>query len=225
MVLPPILVAFAIVLQPWILAADLSVGQPAAQMGQFFSDNFARRTGRPLPIVAGDTSLASLVALGASSRPRLYLESAPADRPRVTKEDIAEMGAVILWRAVDSAGRPPPDIERQFPELAVEVPRAFVRQYQGRMPLMRIGWGMIRPRTADPVSEPGSPPVTEREPSPVTPTESAPSSPRQVQTPQMGPAPVTQSEPGNADPVSRQDAAPPPQPRRQRAPRVLHGPE
>jgi hypothetical protein len=26
------------------------------------------------------------------------------------------------------------------------VPRAFERRYQGRMPLMRVGWGMIRPR-------------------------------------------------------------------------------
>jgi len=34
----------------------------------------------------------------------------------------------------------------QLPDLAIEVPRAFARQYQGRMPLMRVGWGMIRPR-------------------------------------------------------------------------------
>ena len=71
-VLPPLLVALAIVIQPWIVAADLSVGRPAAEMGQFFGDSFARRTGRPLTIVAGDQTLASLVALGAPSRPSLY---------------------------------------------------------------------------------------------------------------------------------------------------------
>jgi hypothetical protein len=145
-VLPPLFVALAIMIQPWIVAADLSVGRPAAEMGQFFGDSFARRTGRPLAVVAGDQTLASLVALGAPSRPSLYVESAPVDRSHVTKQDIADKGAVILWPATDSAGRPPPEIVRQFPDLAVEVPRAFVRQFQGRMPLMRVGWGMIRPR-------------------------------------------------------------------------------
>jgi hypothetical protein len=75
------------------------------------------------------------------------MESAPTDRSHVTKQDIADKGAVIFWPATDNAGRPPPEIVRQFPDLAVEVPRAFARQFQGRMPLMRVGWGMIRPRT------------------------------------------------------------------------------
>jgi hypothetical protein len=146
LVLPPLFVALAIVVQPWIFALDLSVGRPAAQLGQFFGDSYARRTGRPLEIVAGDQGLASLVALAAPSRPSLYLPSAPADRPRVMRKDIDDKGAVVLWLATDSAGRPPADIARQFPGLVVEVPRAFERQYQGRMPLLRIGWGMIRPR-------------------------------------------------------------------------------
>jgi Dolichyl-phosphate-mannose-protein mannosyltransferase len=145
-VVPPLLVGFAIVVQPWTFASDLSIGRPAAEMGQFFGDSFARRTGQPLAIVAGDERFAPLVALGAPSRPSLYLESAPDDRPRVTRQDIADKGAVVVWPATDTAGRPPADIARQFPDLAVEVPRAFARPYQGRMPLLRIGWGMIRPR-------------------------------------------------------------------------------
>ena len=96
--------------------------------------------------MAGDQTLASLVALGAPSRPSLYFDDAPDDRPRVTAQDIADKGAVIVWPATDNAGRPPPEIARQFPDLAVEVPRAFARQFQGRMPLMRVGWGMVRPR-------------------------------------------------------------------------------
>ena len=95
-------------MQPWIVAADLQIGRPADEMGQFFGDSFARRTGRPLAVVAGDPTLASLVALGAPSRPSLYLESAPDDRPRVTRQDIAEKGAVIVWPATDTrAGRRP----------------------------------------------------------------------------------------------------------------------
>ena len=145
-VAPPVLLALAIVIQPWTVAADLRVGRPAADIGQFFGDSFARRTGRPLAVVTGDQTLASLVALGAPSRPSLYLESAPADRARVTRQDIADKGAVIVWPATDTAGRPPPEIQREFPDLAIEVPRAFSRPYQGRMPLLRVGWGMIRPR-------------------------------------------------------------------------------
>jgi hypothetical protein len=145
--MPPVLVAMAMAFQPWILAADLRVGRPADGMGQFFGDSFARRTGQPLTIVAGNAELAPLVALGAPSRPSLYVASTPDDRPRVTRQDIADKGAVIVWPATDTTGRPPPEIAREFPDLAVEVPRAFARQFEGRMPLMRIGWGMIRPRT------------------------------------------------------------------------------
>ena len=147
LVLPPLLVALAIVLLPWTFAADLQVGQPAAEMGQFFADSFERRTGRPLAIVAGDQALASLVALGAPSRPSLYLDATPDDRPRV------DPAGHRRRRARSSSGRRPtppaarrPTSLRQFPDLVPEVPRAFERPFQGRLPLMRIGWGMIRPR-------------------------------------------------------------------------------
>jgi len=31
----------------------------------------------------------------------------------------------------------------------LELPRAFERPVQGRLPLIRIGWGMIRPQTEE----------------------------------------------------------------------------
>ena len=76
----------------------------------------------------------------------LFLGAASSDQASATAQDIANKGAVVVWPATDTAGRPPPDIHRQFPDLVVEVPRAFDRQFQGRMPLLRVGWGMIRPR-------------------------------------------------------------------------------
>ena len=82
-VLPPVLVGIAIVVQPWLFAADLKVGRPAAAMGQFFGDSFARRTGQPLEVVAGDQALATLVALGAPSRPSLYVETPTATTARM----------------------------------------------------------------------------------------------------------------------------------------------
>src|SRR6185503_18818189 len=118
-VVPPLMVAIAIMVQPWIVAADLSVGRPAAEMGQFFSDSFARRTGRPLTVVAGDQTLASLVALGAPSRPSLYVDDVPDDLSHVTRQNIADEGAVVVWSATDTAGRPPAEIAKLFPDLAV----------------------------------------------------------------------------------------------------------
>ena len=125
LVLPPVLVALAMVIQPWTLAIDLRVGRPADEMGQFFADSFQRRTGQPLAIVAGDPATASLVALMAPSRPSLYLEvgagiSAARDAGRTSRRRARSW----CGRRTDTTGRPPPDILRQFPDLVAEVPRA-----------------------------------------------------------------------------------------------------
>jgi hypothetical protein len=223
-VLPPLVVAFAIVFQPWTFAADLRIGRPASEMGQFFGDSFARRTGRPLAVVAGDQALASLVALGAPSRPSLYLEEVPDDRSHVTKQDIADKGAVIIWPATDDPGRPPPEIAREFPDLAVEVPQAFARQYQGRMPLMRIGWGMIRPRTSGNASDTASPPrPVQPEPRPVPALQTQPAPPPQAvplpprPQPQPQQTEAKQSEPPQTEQPSI--VAPEPAPQQRRRPR------
>jgi hypothetical protein len=222
-VLPPLFVAFAIIFQPWTFAADLRIGRPANEMGQFFGDSFARRTGRPLAVVAGDQALASLVALGAPSRPSLYLEEVPDDRSHVTKQDIVDKGAVILWPATDNAGRPPPEIAREFPDLAIEVPRAFARQYQGRMPLMRIGWGMIRPRTPATASEAAPPPPVQPEPQPVPALQTQPAS--RPQTVPLPPRPQTEpqrtesKQPEPPQTEQQQLVAPEPAPPPRRRPR------
>ena len=221
-VLPPILVAFAIVIQPWIFAADLRVGRPAAEMGQFFGESFARRTGQPLTVVAGDQALALLVALGAPSRPSLYVEGVPDDRSHVTRQDITEEGAVIVWPATDNAGRPPPEIARQFPELAVEVPRAFSRPYQGRMPLMRIGWGMIRPRVqANTSVQPRPLPPEQPQPAMQSPPERAlepqarPQARPQPAEPQRSPSQAQTLQPSESE--AQPPIIAPEPPRRQRA--------
>ena len=51
---PPLVTVVASVLLPWTVAAELTVNEPAAEMGRFFSETFSRRTGRPLAIVIGD---------------------------------------------------------------------------------------------------------------------------------------------------------------------------
>jgi hypothetical protein len=147
---PPVVAAVSIAVLPWGIAADLTVVQPAHAMGRFFAENFERRTGSPLSIVTGDPRLAVLVALGAPSRPSLYIAGTPQRSPWIKAEDIVRKGAVVVWPASDAEGLPPPEIKRLFPDIAHEVPRAFERLVQGRLPLLRIGWGVIRPQGVSP---------------------------------------------------------------------------
>ena len=148
LLLPPLAVLLAMAVIPWTTGGDLQTTQPASAMGRYFSESFQRRTGRPLEIVAGDTHLASLIALYSQPRARLYIDANPVQSPWLTPKDIAEKGAVVVWRATDLAGTPPPEIRQRFPDIVPDVPRPFERFIQGRTPLLRIGWGIIRPREA-----------------------------------------------------------------------------
>ena len=101
---------------------------------------------RPLAIVAGDPTFGVAGCARRAGRPSLYLIPRRTIAPWVTAQDIAEQGRGDRLAGDRYAGRPPPAIDRQFPDLVAEVPRAFDRQVQGRLPLLRIGWGVIRPR-------------------------------------------------------------------------------
>jgi hypothetical protein len=136
----------AIVGLPWLGVPGAGVDRPAAAMGRFFAENFARRTGTPLAIVAGEPGTAALVALGAPGRPSLYLDATPGRTPWVTADDIRRKGVVVVWPNADTRAEAPPAIAARFPGLVADVPRAFEREVQGRLPLLRIGWGVIRPQ-------------------------------------------------------------------------------
>ncbi|MFZ0607257.1 MAG: glycosyltransferase family 39 protein [Xanthobacteraceae bacterium] len=142
---PALFVPILIVALPWAAGMDLRVAQPANAMGRFFADSFQRRTGQPLAVVTGDPRLAALIALAAPSRPSVFFDADPARSPWVTADDIRKKGAVVVWLSADTTPRPPPDIKAYFPDLVPEVPRAFDRPVQGRLPVLWIGWGMIRP--------------------------------------------------------------------------------
>ena len=204
MILPPVLVALAVTVQPWIFAVDLRVGRPAKDIGQFFAESFQRRTGKPLEIVGGALPIAALISLTAPTRPSLYLEAAAEYLPRVTRREIEEKGAVVVWAATDTTGRPPAEILRQFPDLVAEVPRAFTRRFQGRMPLHRLGWGMIRPHTPGVTPEPQPEPPPRVDPGAAARAAMAdaaiPANPPQAQQPAApapapAPAPTTREQP------------------------------
>ncbi len=156
LVVPAILVAAAIVLLPWTTGTDLAIAQPAAAMGRFFADSFERRTGHPLTVVSGDARIAALVAFAAPSRPDVYFVADPERSPWVTVQDIREKGAVVVWPAAQTTPEPPPAIKARFPDLIAEVPQTFERRVRGRLPPLRIGWGMIRPASA-PAAGAGAP--------------------------------------------------------------------
>jgi len=145
LIIPPIMAAAALLVLPW-LNIDLRVTQPAQAMARFFSDSFERRTGAQLQIVTGDPRTAALVALGAPSRPSLFLAATPERSPWITPDAVKAKGAIVVWPTTDTAGAPPPAIKESFPDLVPEVPRAFERSVQGRLPLIRIGWAVIRPQ-------------------------------------------------------------------------------
>jgi 4-amino-4-deoxy-L-arabinose transferase-like glycosyltransferase len=149
-VLPPAIVAFAVLLLPWTTGIGLRIAQPADDMGRFFGDTFQRRTGRPLEIVTGDRRTAALVALTAPSRPRLYVIDKPQDSPWVTRQDIETKGAVVMWPSATTRGVAPPSIQQNLPELVPEVPRVFERPFLGWLSPLRIGWSVIRPPVEPP---------------------------------------------------------------------------
>jgi hypothetical protein len=145
LLVPAVFVPMLILVLPWTLGSDLKVAQPASEMGRFFADSFERRTGKKLAVVTGDPATAALVALGAPSRPSVFFDADPARSPWVTVDDIRNKGAIVVWPAADTSAAPPPDIKAYFPDLVPELPRAFDRPVQGRLPLLRVGWGVIRP--------------------------------------------------------------------------------
>jgi hypothetical protein len=144
LVVPPAMIVAATVALPWT-ATDLEVSKPAAAMGDFFTDTFRRRTGKPLAIVVGDVRSAGLVAFTSSDRPHLFVDGSPERAPWLSDDAVRRSGAVVLWTATDAAGTPPAQLKARFPDMVAEVPRAFPRPVQGRLPLLRIGWAVIRP--------------------------------------------------------------------------------
>ena len=143
---PPAVIVAATVTLPWTAAVDLEVSKPANAMGQFFTETFRRRTGRPLAVVIGDQRTAGLVAFASPDRPSLYVDGNPARAPWVTDALVRQKGAIVTWAVTDAAAAPPAKVKEHFPDLVPEVPQSFDRLVQGRLQSLRIGWAMIRPK-------------------------------------------------------------------------------
>jgi hypothetical protein len=150
LIIPPAMAVAGLYVLPWF-NFDLNVNHPAKSIARFFAESFERRTGARLQFVAGEPRTAALVALGAPSRPSLYLYATPERSSWTTLDALKTKGAIVVWPTTDTSGAPPPEIRQHFPDLVVEgVPRAFERSRQGQLPLLRIGWGVIRPQAGAP---------------------------------------------------------------------------
>jgi hypothetical protein len=143
--IPAVVVVGSSIVLPWTAGGEVATAMPARDIARFFIDSFERRTNHRLRAVAGDPQLAELVALG-RGRPDLFLDATPQRTPWQTPAKFAESGGVVLWRAADTIGTPPPDIAQRFPGLVPEVPRSFDWMINGRQPVLRIGWAIVRPK-------------------------------------------------------------------------------
>jgi len=144
-IVPALAVVATTLFVPWTGSSEVATSLPARSIAPFFVESFERRTNQPLRAVAGDPQVASLVALG-SGRPHLLLDAAPERTPWLSLAQFNQAGGVVVWRAADTVGTPPPDIAQRFPGIVPEVPRAFEWLVNGRQPLLRIGWAIVRPK-------------------------------------------------------------------------------
>ena len=150
LVAQPAIVVLGIVLMPWIAGKDLAIAQPANAEGRFFADSYQRRTGEPLKYVTGDARIAPLVALASPSRPHVYFDWAPQRSPWANVATMRENGGLLLWPISDNGVQAPATLRAQFPDLVAEVPRSFARAVQGFLPLIRVGWAVVRPEGPEP---------------------------------------------------------------------------
>lgn len=143
--LPALVALTSHLVVPWLAQTSQAEAIPSAEMARFFADNFQRRTGKPLPAVAGDPALAALVSLG-PTRPHLLIDADPQRTPWITPARFVETGGVVVWRATDTIGAPPPDLAQRFPGLVPELPQVFESLLAGRRTPPRIGWAIVRPK-------------------------------------------------------------------------------
>jgi hypothetical protein len=143
--LPALAVIAGTLFLPWTGGGEVATSLPARAIGQFFGDSFGRRTNLPLRAVAGDPQIASLISLD-TARPHLFLDAAPQRTPWLSFARFNETGGVVVWRAANTEGTPPPELAQRFPDLVPEVPHAFDWLVNGRQPLLRIGWAIVRPK-------------------------------------------------------------------------------
>ena len=145
-IVAPALAAVATTLfLPWTGGGEVATSLPATAIAHFFGDSFERRTNQRLRAVTGDRAACQPDRTGC--RPSASVSRGHPGTHTVA--DAAEIqrnrrrrGLARFRHGRHAAGR----YRAAFPGLVPEVPRAFDWLVNGRQPLLRIGWAIVRPK-------------------------------------------------------------------------------
>jgi hypothetical protein len=140
-VLLPACYVVATVTGPRLLHRASRTGWPDRAMANALGQDWARATGKPLEIVAGDSWIAGLVAMGLRPRPSVFIDADFGKAPWVTPKRLACEGALLVWDArKESHSR-----VANFPGTRMMGEEQFA--WPGRTDLtpLKIDWGILAP--------------------------------------------------------------------------------
>jgi hypothetical protein len=137
----PLGYALVVLYLPQRDASHLRVTWPQADIARRMSAIWARRTGTPLRIVAGDDWVAGLVGITAPDTPSILNRGEPRLSPWISAERLHRQGMLIVWNA-DRERIPPP-----LQAVVAAGPRAVERFAwpDRRGPDLAIGYVIVPP--------------------------------------------------------------------------------
>jgi 4-amino-4-deoxy-L-arabinose transferase-like glycosyltransferase len=140
----PTVYALVIVAGPMRAGAPLRVIWPQAEISKRLTGVWARETGRPLKIVAGDAWTAGLVGITAPDKPSILTQGDRLLSPWITPERLAREGALVVWDA--GGGKPvPPRLQQVIGDAPVRQ-EAFPWRRSKERGDLAIGYAVVPPR-------------------------------------------------------------------------------
>jgi 4-amino-4-deoxy-L-arabinose transferase-like glycosyltransferase len=128
---------------PWRAGAPVRVTWPQAAISERLADVWARETGKPLRIVAGDDWIAGLVGVTARDKPSILSRGNLAYSPWITPERIEREGMLIVWNA--ATRRIPPPLQPLLQGRPTGEERFHWRKREGGGDLV-VGYAIVRPK-------------------------------------------------------------------------------
>jgi hypothetical protein len=142
-VVVPLAYAAVVAAGPWRAGAPVRMTWPQKAISSRLAEVWARETGRPLRIVAGDDWIAGLVGVTAKDRPSILNRGNLGYSPWITPQRIDRDGMLIVWDA--STRRIPPQLLPMLQGLPTGEERFHWRKRAGSGDLV-IGYAILRPK-------------------------------------------------------------------------------